>query len=684
MRTEPDKRHVDAIGVLSNLEMLERAGFSSARSFWDLAGIDPLSIAPGTEVAWDVYAKYLEEAMARIDPAALERAIREMSSQYRGHFPPWASTREALESSISMNLALWPCLSTSLLATAPPLAAMRLDIPAPLHAFAAYHVNNALALRGLPPAAGLPEPTLIDVAMSPDARTGIYLYALGDEVLGSAGAATGITHADAMGIVSNLTLLERAGVETSAFWSSAGLTATPGRAVPWDAFSSFLDTHASQLDPAHLAAAARALSEQFDDHWPDVGTSRSAVELLANQLGPHLWPCLRFSIVALPAPFVGMRIDIPPPLRASRTYLELSAPALTRLPGRHEARLVWHEIDESHRTGLYVLRLADESVESGRPQPPSHADAMGRTTRPQARPALANQIVDGVHRERVLARTSVIERLGREVASRGDIHSIAELVAKDLREHLDAAAVELRLFVDGTDTPVRIEGMRAGAELVRTLQYDGESLGSLRIWSSPQAAGPILAAVDVLAPWVGVALGTALHRARAAASLADAHAHRRAVESALASVLAAHPHAVFVVDAAGHILAANERAARRLAEEGVRVLERIAEAVGGQTCARFETHPVRDGDRVDRVLVIEQPEGTRSLTERVEIAARRWSLTSRQREVVQLLCKGLGNKEIASELGCSEVTVEKHLTEAFRRAGVNSRALLAAKVWEQT
>ena len=55
-------------------------------------------------------------------------------------------------------------------------------------------------------------------------------------------------------------------------------------------------------------------------------------------------------------------------------------------------------------------------------------------------------------------------------------------------------------------------------------------------------------------------------------------------------------------------------------------------------------------------------------------------LTKRQFEVVRLLLGGQTNKEIASALGCSEVTVEKHLTQVFRRTGVSSRSRLAARV----
>jgi DNA-binding CsgD family transcriptional regulator len=62
----------------------------------------------------------------------------------------------------------------------------------------------------------------------------------------------------------------------------------------------------------------------------------------------------------------------------------------------------------------------------------------------------------------------------------------------------------------------------------------------------------------------------------------------------------------------------------------------------------------------------------------VERAARRFSLTRRQREVACLLMRGASNKEIASELGCAERTVELHVTALMRKTGTANRTQLAA------
>ena len=49
------------------------------------------------------------------------------------------------------------------------------------------------------------------------------------------------------------------------------------------------------------------------------------------------------------------------------------------------------------------------------------------------------------------------------------------------------------------------------------------------------------------------------------------------------------------------------------------------------------------------------------------------ALTTREREVLELLSEGLSNKAIASRLGISEHTVKFHLSSIFSKLGVSSR-----------
>ena len=52
------------------------------------------------------------------------------------------------------------------------------------------------------------------------------------------------------------------------------------------------------------------------------------------------------------------------------------------------------------------------------------------------------------------------------------------------------------------------------------------------------------------------------------------------------------------------------------------------------------------------------------------------SLTVRQLELAQLVAEGMGNREIAVQLGVTENTVKKHLTKIFEKLGVSSRVEL--------
>lgn len=52
-------------------------------------------------------------------------------------------------------------------------------------------------------------------------------------------------------------------------------------------------------------------------------------------------------------------------------------------------------------------------------------------------------------------------------------------------------------------------------------------------------------------------------------------------------------------------------------------------------------------------------------------------LTPREIDVVQLLCDGLKNQQIADELGVSHRTVHAHVASAMNKTGTRSRTQLA-------
>jgi DNA-binding CsgD family transcriptional regulator len=55
-----------------------------------------------------------------------------------------------------------------------------------------------------------------------------------------------------------------------------------------------------------------------------------------------------------------------------------------------------------------------------------------------------------------------------------------------------------------------------------------------------------------------------------------------------------------------------------------------------------------------------------------------WHLTPAEREIALLLLKGYSHKHVAAETGRSERTVRQHATVVYQKAGLGSRAELAA------
>ncbi len=55
------------------------------------------------------------------------------------------------------------------------------------------------------------------------------------------------------------------------------------------------------------------------------------------------------------------------------------------------------------------------------------------------------------------------------------------------------------------------------------------------------------------------------------------------------------------------------------------------------------------------------------------------NLTTREKDVLQLICKGMRNRAIASELEVSSKTVEVHVERLLRKLGVQTRTQAALK-----
>ena len=90
----------------------------------------------------------------------------------------------------------------------------------------------------------------------------------------------------------------------------------------------------------------------------------------------------------------------------------------------------------------------------------------------------------------------------------------------------------------------------------------------------------------------------------------------------------------------------------------------------------FLTKPLRDQDLLDAIQAALRRDRARLEEERkvADLRTRHESLTTRERQVMALLVSGRVNKQIAAEIGISEVTVRLHRGQIMRKMRASSLA----------
>ena len=190
-------------------------------------------------------------------------------------------------------------------------------------------------------------------------------------------------------------------------------------------------------------------------------------------------------------------------------------------------------------------------------------------------------------------------------------------------------------------------------------------LATGRIEEATAAAGRALGLAEAsgLRGAVTAARRAAGQVALATGDPASGSAHAVAAVSAAAAIGADHDLAL------AHLLAGRCAARPEEALEHLSVAQRLAEECGAR---RTRDEAVRELRRRGRRLGrggARAPGG-----EGVEV------LSPREREIADLVGQGRTNREIATRLFLSEKTIESHLSKAFTKLGVGSRAALAARV----
>jgi DNA-binding NarL/FixJ family response regulator len=154
-------------------------------------------------------------------------------------------------------------------------------------------------------------------------------------------------------------------------------------------------------------------------------------------------------------------------------------------------------------------------------------------------------------------------------------------------------------------------------------------------------------------------------------------------QAALAVLLDSLPDAALLMTKRGHVELANSVALRMLEDPRSKsaLLALRAAVVSGKNSDSFVVTDLNSRGCPGFVLAVSAQNGSR-IDAAVARAEASWKVRGRRALVLERLARGESNKQIANALGCAEVTVERHVSELFRRSGTRSRTELLRALFD--
>jgi DNA-binding CsgD family transcriptional regulator len=158
--------------------------------------------------------------------------------------------------------------------------------------------------------------------------------------------------------------------------------------------------------------------------------------------------------------------------------------------------------------------------------------------------------------------------------------------------------------------------------------------------------------------------------------------HRRLRDGAvaragLAAALEALGAPAFVTSETGAVRHTNGAGAELLDRSLKDAQTRLRDAVAGREVGALVARLAVAGLPAHFLVVLQAKDGGA----RHGLAVSTWGATAREAQTLHWLAQGDANKEIAVKLGCSEVSVERHVTSLMRKARCDGRTRLIMRFW---